>query len=107
MQFINKHIKNLNAICKKHQVKRLFVFGSALTENFNEESDIDFLVSFNQMDLYGYFDNYMSLKTALEKLFGRSVDLVEEQVLKNPILIQSINKNKKLIYERESLEMVV
>jgi predicted nucleotidyltransferase len=107
MQFINKHIKNLNAICKKHQVNKLFVFGSVLTDNFKEESDIDFLVSFNHMDLYGYFDNYMSLKSELEKLFGRSVDLVEEQVLKNPILINNINKNKKLIYERESLEMVV
>lgn len=107
MHIISKHIKKLNAICKKHQVKRLFVFGSVLTDNFKENSDIDFLVSFNQMDLYGYFDNYMSLKSALEKLFERSVDLVEEQVLKNPILMRGINKSKKLIYERESLEMVV
>jgi predicted nucleotidyltransferase len=40
----------------------------------------------------------MSLKEKLEQLFGRKVDLVEEQTLKNPILIQSINSNKSLIY---------
>ena len=45
-----------------------------------------------------YFDNYMDFKERLEKLFGREVDLVEEQTLRNPILINSINKSKELIY---------
>jgi predicted nucleotidyltransferase len=40
----------------------------------------------------------MDFKESLEKLFGRDVDLVEEQTLRNPILINSINKSKKLIY---------
>ncbi len=42
--------------------------------------------------------NYITLKEKFEELFGRDVDLVEEQTLKNPILINSINKNKELIY---------
>lgn len=45
-----------------------------------------------------YFENYMNLKENLKKLFGRKVDLLEEQTLKNPILIKSINKSKELIY---------
>jgi predicted nucleotidyltransferase len=40
----------------------------------------------------------MDFKERLEKLFGREVDLVEEQTLRNPILIRSINKSKQLIY---------
>jgi hypothetical protein len=50
------------------------------------------------MDLAKYFQNYMELKENLESLFGRKVDLLEEQTLKNPILIKSINKSKELIY---------
>ena len=51
-----------------------------------------------KITLSQYFDNYIHFKENLESLFGREVDLLEEQTLKNPILIKSINKSKKLIY---------
>lgn len=107
MNFIRKHIKSLDSLCDLHHVDKMYLFGSVLTDGFNPQSDIDFLVRFKQMDLYNYFDNYMNLKLELEKLFDRKIDLVEEQALKNPVLIHSINKNKKLIYERKNLEMAV
>ena len=68
---------------------------------------MDFLVEFDDVDLYNYFDNYMDLKESLEELFDIKVDLVEIQTLKNPILIRSIDRNKKLIYGREDSKMVV
>jgi len=40
----------------------------------------------------------MGFKENLKKLLGRDIDLNEEQTLKNPILINSINENKKMIY---------
>jgi predicted nucleotidyltransferase len=40
----------------------------------------------------------MNFKENLKKLLGRDIDLLEEQTLKNPILINSINKTKELIY---------
>lgn len=64
----------------------------------NENSDVDLLVSFKPFDISKYFENYMSLKESLKKLLGREVDLLEEQTLKNPFLIRSINRNKSLIY---------
>jgi predicted nucleotidyltransferase len=76
----------------------MYLFGSILNANFNKESDIDFLVKFKTIEISTYFDNYMDFKENLEKLFGREVDLVEEQTLRNPILINSINKSKELIY---------
>jgi predicted nucleotidyltransferase len=76
----------------------MYLFGSALNSSFTAQSDIDFLVRFKQMDLSKYFQNYMELKKNLESLFGRKVDLLEEQTLKNPILIKSINESKELIY---------
>jgi len=72
----------------------LYAFGSAGSGNFRPDSDIDLLVKFGNVDLFNYFDNYMDLKESLEELLNREVDLVEEQTLKNPILIRSINRNK-------------
>lgn len=98
MKLEKKHIKELKNLCDKYHVERMYLFGSSLTADFNSESDIDFLVKFKQMDLAEYFDNYMTFKEGLTKLFGREIDLVEEQTLRNPILIKSIDKNKELVY---------
>jgi len=88
----------IKKLCTKHKVDKLYLFGSATDETFTSESDIDLLVSFKDIDLKHYFSNYTNLKGKLKKLFNREIDLVEEQTLKNPILIKSINKNKELIY---------
>ncbi|MEN3322681.1 nucleotidyltransferase domain-containing protein [Mariniflexile soesokkakense] len=98
MLLVEKNIQRLKTLCKQHEVEKLYIFGSATNNNFNDASDIDFLVSFKKFDLNFYFENYMTFKENLKKLFKRDIDLVEEQTLKNPILINSINKSKELIY---------
>ena len=98
MGIIDKNIEDLKRLCTMYNVEKMYLFGSALNSNFNKESDIDLLVKFKYIELSKYFDNYMDFKENLEKLFGREVDLVEEQTLRNPILINSINKSKELIY---------
>jgi len=98
MTIIDKNISKLIELCNLHNVKTLHVFGSALNDNFSADSDIDFLVNFKSIDLANYFSNYSSFRKMLKQLFKRDIDLVEKQSLKNPILIQSINKNKTLIY---------
>lgn len=85
----------------------MYVFGSVLRDSFNPESDIDFLVKFSDVDPLEYFDNYMDLKEELEKLFSRSVDLVEVQTVKNPILKQSIERDKIILYGRKNPKMAV
>lgn len=98
MRIVDQHIEDLKKLCILYNVEKMYLFGSALNSNFNKESDIDFLVKFKYIDLSKYFDNYMDFKENLEKLFDREIDLVEEQTLRNPILIKSINKSKELIY---------
>ena len=98
MSIVQSHIDQIQKLCSSHEVDKLYLFGSAGTESFNESSDIDLLVKFRSFDLGKYFENYMDLKSKLETLFKRKVDLVEEQSLKNPILIRSIERSKKLIY---------
>ena len=98
MNVIDQNIGIIRALCSKHKVSRLFVFGSVLTKKFKKSSDIDLLVDFKDVDLYSYADNYYDLKDALEKIFKRDVDLLEDKAIKNPYLRQSIDSSKQLIY---------
>jgi predicted nucleotidyltransferase len=98
MNIIQENSDAIQELCHKHHVKSLVVFGSVLTEQFNPESDVDFLVEFEGMDLASYADNYFNLKEALENLLSRSIDLLEKQAVQNPYLMQSIEQNQSLIY---------
>ncbi|WP_238395754.1 nucleotidyltransferase family protein [Pontibacter pudoricolor] len=62
MNLIEKNIVAISKLCASHKVERLFVFGSVLTDKFSEQSDVDFIVKFGEIDLSLYFDNYMNLK---------------------------------------------
>jgi predicted nucleotidyltransferase len=92
----------LEQLCSEYSVKSLYVFGSILNEKFNDSSDIDFLVAFTDMPIEKYFDNYFALKSSLEVVLNRDVDLLEEQAIKNPFLLNSINNSKQLVYARRN-----
>jgi len=98
MTLIENHTRDILTLCKKHKVKSLYAFGSVLTDQFNAESDVDLIVDFEQLDVLDYGDNYYELKFALESVFNRSIDLLEEKAIKNPYFRNAINLNKKLIY---------
>jgi len=98
MSIIDRNIEKIKALCSKHKVSRLFVFGSVLTDSYNQASDIDFVVDFSDVDIYNYADNYFDLKTSLENLLNRQIDLMEEKAINNPYLRKSIDSSKKLIY---------
>jgi uncharacterized protein len=98
MSIVDKNIDMIRALCYKHKVAKLFVFGSILTDNFKKSSDIDLLVDFSGVDLYDYADNYFDLKKSLEKLLNRQIDLLEDKAVKNPYLRKSIDSSKQLIY---------
>lgn len=98
MYLINQNKEIIKQLCETHNVDKLYLFGSATTPNFNDKSDIDLLVKFKSFDLKLYFLNYINFKEKLKNLLHREIDLVEEQTLKNPYLISSIEENKELIY---------
>ena len=102
MEIIEQNTNRLIELCVNHKVGQLYLFGSALTSQFNETSDIDLLVQFSQVDLLEYFDNYMDFKEKLEALFNRPVDLVEDQAIRNPVFRRIVDRQKRLIYERKS-----
>ena len=90
--------QQINELCVNHKVKSLYAFGSILTANFNNKSDIDLIVDFIEMDVADYADNYFDLKFSLQNIFNRSVDLLEEQAIKNPYFKQALNQKKELVY---------
>ena len=98
MNMIERNIDTVRDLCVKHKVGRLFAFGSVLTNRFQNDSDIDFVVDFSGVELYDYADNYFDFKYSLEILFKRDVDLLEDKAINNPYLRQSIDSTKQLIY---------
>ncbi len=100
MKLIELNLQHILDLCRKHNVKTLSVFGSILTDRFNDQSDVDLLVDFKPIDLdtFDYVGNYFSLKDSLERLFNRNVDLIEYGKNLNPIFMAIVDKKKRLIY---------
>ncbi|MCF8361506.1 MAG: nucleotidyltransferase domain-containing protein [Prolixibacteraceae bacterium] len=96
---INKK-NDIKHICQMLNVKRLYAFGSAVSGDFNKNSDIDFLISFSDnLSPEEYSDNYFNLHYKFRELFNRDIDIVTERTLSNPYFIESVNESKELIYE--------
>jgi uncharacterized protein len=74
MNIIEQNIDSIKSLCLKYKVRRLFAFGSVITDRFKSDSDVDLIVDFND------------------------VDLLEEKAIKNPYFRKSIDTSKKLIY---------
>lgn len=100
MKLIELNMSRLIALCEKYKVAKLWVFGSVLTERFNNDSDMDFAVSFDkkQIDLLDYADNYLDFIDDLKLLFRRDIDLVCDDSVKNPYFRKELDASKVLIY---------
>jgi len=98
--FIEDKREALRELCVKYRVRRLEIFGSAVTgEDFDSErSDLDFLVEFQQLRQGQHADAYFGLLEDMEKLFNRHVDLVMPRAIKNPYFLESVNKSRKVLY---------
>ncbi len=94
---INMPKSEIIAFCKSHNIQKMWLFGSVLTENFSSESDIDVLVEF-QKDWTPSW-SYFTLNEELEPLWGRRVDLHSPQEFR-PSRRAEILANAKLIYEQ-------
>ena len=97
---ISRHREELRALCRRFHVRRLEVFGSAARgDDFNRaRSDIDFLVEFEPLQPGAYVDAFFDLKEELERLFGRTVDLVSDASIRNRYFRQSVERSKALLY---------
>ena len=89
--------EKIEEFCLRWKIDEFSLFGSALREDFDLDSDIDILVSLSEdadLDLY----DWIAMIEELEEIFGREVDLVEKSTLKNPFRRHAILTNREIIY---------
>ena len=98
MTELSKYSDDIRQLCTQYKVRRLYAFGSVLTSKFDENSDIDFIVDFEPIDIAQYADNYYDLKFSLEDVFKKPIDLLEEKAIKNPYFRQVVDKQRQLVY---------
>jgi len=97
---IERFKPEIERICQGLPVRRLGLFGSALSDDFSQDSDVDVLVIFDAEEDIDLFDNYFELKEQLEEIFKRKVDLVVDKKFSNPLLQDVIDRTRTVVYER-------
>lgn len=96
---IEKNHISLRRLCEKYNVRRLEIFGSAATGEFEAgKSDLDFLVEFDRTEEMNLADQYFGLLEDLQDLFNGDIDLVMTRAMKNPYFIESVNQTRRLVY---------
>lgn len=97
---LTNHLPALKRVFQENSVKRAYAFGSVCTDAFSEDSDVDILIDFEEnLDPIAYGENYFKVVAEVEKILGRTVDLVTARTLRNPYFIKVLNQTKTLIYE--------
>jgi len=98
MKISENNLQKIQQLCKELIVKNFSVFGSVLTDKFSSDSDIDFVVNFEENDPIKYTDLYFQLKDKLEQILKRQIDLIEERGIKNSYFRKAIEESKVIIY---------
>ena len=94
---IDEKREEIAAACQRYGIERLFVFGSALRDDFRPgESDIDLLVEFGPLEITKRFHVYPDARDAFRRIFRCEVDLVMSGAVKNKVIAGEIDRTKKL-----------
>ncbi|MEI8141131.1 MAG: nucleotidyltransferase domain-containing protein [bacterium] len=103
IELVKQKQTELEGLCRTFQVARLELFGSAATGKFNpNSSDLDFMIEFENRSAPGLLNRYLDFAEALEKLFGRHVDLVTQRSIRNPYFQKVLAVTRELLYEHRT-----
>ena len=92
---VESNLPEIKDVMRSYGVIRAYLFGSAAAGNTSENSDVDFMVTFNpDLSYTAYGENYFNLIYALQKLLKKDVDIVAEETITNPYLLRRINSQK-------------
>ena len=87
----------LAELCQRWHIRELKLFGSQARGDARPDSDVDLIVSFQESDVPGLW-SFVELKDELERFFGKSVDLLTDQPIRNPFRRASIERDLTLLY---------
>jgi len=90
-------LASIAEFCKHWKVKEFSIFGSILRKDYGPDSDVDVLLSFQEDVPWGLFE-FVDMKEELKKIFGREVDIVEKEGIRNPFRRHEILRSREVIY---------
>jgi predicted nucleotidyltransferase len=97
-EIINRLQTEIKGVCERFHVKELSLFGSALTDRFDDDSDMDFLVRLGEGFEQGIAERFFGLQESLEAICGRQVDLVSYDAIRNPFFKNEVDKTRQVLY---------
>ena len=99
-QTVVDKLPEVRTLCRKYNVRKLELFGSAATTRFDSQSsDVDFIVEFAPMAPREHTHSFLGMWEDLKRLFNRDVDLLELDGLKNPYFLIEIEPTRKVVFE--------
>lgn len=104
---VDDHREELYELCRRYDVERLELFGSASTDDFDaDHSDLDFLVEYSaECNLGPWLKEHFEFQEALERLFGLPVDLVMATAIKSDRLLREVNRTRQTVYAAQDPQM--
>ncbi|HET6246688.1 MAG TPA: nucleotidyltransferase domain-containing protein [Tepidisphaeraceae bacterium] len=97
---IERHLAEIQQLCRRHGVGQLDLFGSAARGQFDPAtSDYDFLVEFLDHGYLGSSDRYFGLLHGLEDLLNRPVDLVDRSAVENQVFLSVAEQHIERLYD--------
>ena len=92
---IKDKLTEIQSFLKSKKIKDVYIFGSACTENFKDDSDVDFLIAFDKsLDYKEYGELWWEIYFGLQKLLNKEIDIINEDKIKNPYLKREIDKTR-------------
>lgn len=90
----------LTELCRKYHVYRLDLFGSAAKGTFDPDtSDLDFIARFDGTREPDYAERFYRFAESLEVLFGRPVDVLTENMIRNPYFREDVEADRLPVLE--------
>lgn len=89
--------RRIGEFCRRWRITELALFGSALRDDFHPDSDVDVLVTFAPEARWGWGE-MDRMQEELKEVFGREVDLVEKETVRNPFIRHHILHNHRIVY---------
>lgn len=101
LALIEENRQEIEALCRRHRVSRLELFGSAARGDFDPaSSDLDFFVEFEDLGWRGSSERFFGVLHGLEDLLDKKIDLVERAAVTNPYFLRVADRHRELVYAR-------
>ena len=103
IDIVTNHLDDIAALCRRYGVRRLDLFGSAATGAFDPEtSDLDFVATFADTPAPNYGERYLDFADALEALFDRPLDVLNENMIGGPYFRQAVDATRQPVYDERN-----